>query len=207
MHTLAVNEVNTAAVCIACICILRADAARILMIPPQLTSHVLIQESLGEELTRRGHDVSIALGSRYPKPDSILASGMHIVSYRIPQDVPYGVSSDMERQISKSIFNPPGDILAKMYAFSDMLNRDCDLMITDEEFMKRVKQSNFDLVIVETFPTSGCGSILPINLSIPFVILSGALFPWDIGVPALPSIYVVPTSRVASFGFPHVDTP
>lgn len=182
------------------------EAARILMTLPELGSHVMIHVSLAEELVRRGHDVHIVLGSRYPKKDSILRSGIHIQTYHVPDDVTYALSPEMERLVVASIFKEQGEARSQLLQLSALLNRHCELMMTDEKFINQVKNLHFDLAVAETFSVSPCTLTLPLHLGIPFVSLGGGFFPWDIGVPALPSFSGLPGPRIGVFGFPNFTT-
>jgi glucuronosyltransferase len=182
------------------------QAARILMASPELGSHVMIHVSLAEELVRRGHEVHIVLGSRYPKKDSILQSGIQIQTYHVPDDVIYALSPEMERLVATATFEEQDKMRSHMFQLSALLNRHCELMMTDRKFIGLVKNLHFDLAVVETFSVSPCVLVLPFHLDVPFVTLGGGFFPWDIGVPALPSFTGLPGPRIGVFGFPDFTT-
>ena len=97
-------------------CVTQGFGYRILLTPPPFESHIIMQLSIGEELLRRGDEVYIALGSRYPKSDSILQSGIKILNHHIPQDFMYPLSPDYQQQMSVDLAFNPSDNMVKTIA-------------------------------------------------------------------------------------------
>ena len=163
-------------------------AAKILMKAPQLGSHILEQVSLGEELVTRGHEVYMAIASRYPKKSSIEKLGIKLLPYKIPDDVLYGISEDYEKMVAEVIFDKGQDKMALSGKTASRISYDdCAYMMADESFLETVRKLKLDLVIVEPFILCPCSLILPKYFGIPFVTNAGFYFPWRIGIPALPS--------------------
>lgn len=158
---------------------------RILLASPQIPSHVMAQTAVGEELVRRGHQVYIAIGSRYPRPESLEDLGLRAVSYRVPaSDVTFGARDDL---LAQGIFSPDYDATSLAPAVSSMVSRDCELMLSDDGFMERVRALNFDVALVEPFAVNPCVLLLPHRLNLRFVSLANFYLPWTIRMPALPS--------------------
>lgn len=165
-----------------------ASGAKIIMASPQMGSHILEQVTLGEELAARGHQVYMAIGSRYPNIANIEKKGMKTITYNIPKDVLYGVSSDLEKSLIPLIFSEDKDKMAVSGQLAATISyRDCAYMMNDEQFLAELRKLSFDLAIVEPFIVSPCNVILPKVLEIPFVSMAGFYLPWKIGIPALPS--------------------
>lgn len=168
------------------LCLLRTVfGAKVLMTSNQIPSHIFQQLKLGSELVRRGHDVHIAIGTRYPDPESIEELGIKPEFYYIPNDVIYGVSREFEKYIVETIFK---DELIGL-EFSTMANRDCTFMMADKLFLDKVRNLNFDIAIAEPFLLSQCTLLLPHYLEIPFVSMSSCFRPWQTRIPALPSFH------------------
>jgi glucuronosyltransferase len=186
-----------------------ASAGRILMTPPQFESLVFMEVSVGKELIRRGHEVYIVLGSPYPKPEAILKTGMQILSYRIPSDVQYGISPEMERTIADITFKRPEN-LAQHYSkgIAPLFNYYCEFMMTDQKFLSQVRKHHFDVAVAVTFPLSACSLILPHYLGIPCVTIAVGMFPvpWDYGIPALPSFSELPVLKAGTVELPDLAT-
>ena len=171
------------------------NGARILLTSPQILSHVMMQATIGEQLVKRGHEVYIAVGSRYPKPESLEQLGLQTVTYHIPQDIPFGISDDTASLLQERIFNPDyKKKLAKTPADSvvGVISRDCEFMMSDKKFMELVRALKFDIALVEPFAPNPCVVLLPYNLNIPFVSMTRAYLPWNIRMPALPSFLRIP---------------
>jgi len=184
-------------------------AARILMTVPQYDSFILMEKAIGEQLVRRGHDVFIALGSRYPKMETIRQSGIQILSYHIPEDVVYAASREMEPFLAEIAFNRSAD-LTWIYRekWVPMFNSYCDFMMGDKTFLHTVRSLQFDMAITLVFPLSACDMILPHFLNVPYVTITAGCFPgpWDFGLPALPSFYAVPNLRAGDLSIPDLST-
>jgi glucuronosyltransferase len=184
-------------VCFSSIHLQKAESAKILMASPQFRSHVIVQRSVGESLTRGGHKVSIALASRYPVDDLDSFGDVDIIHFRYPADELYAVSDDMERFLADVVFERRSDPVAEPREMARLLHRECDLMMSDATFLERVRAERFDLVVVDPFIMAPCTLVLPAVLGLPFVTLTGFYFPWSVGLPALPSFFALPGPRPA----------
>lgn len=161
--------------------------AKVLMTSTQMPSRIILQLKLGSELVRRGHDVHIAVGSRYPAQKTFEKLGIKPEFFHVPNDVVYGVSREFEKLVAESVFNDrPTLVIREM---STMVNRDCEFMMADEQFLARVRSLNFDIAVVEPFLLSQCTLILPHYLGISFVSMSSCFRPWQTRIPAFPSFH------------------
>jgi|SRR6218665_625750 len=165
------------------------SGAKILMKSPPGGSHILEQIFLGEELVSRGHEVYMAIGSRYPQKTNIEKRGIKLLTYKVPDDALYGISEEGEKMVAELIFDQTEDKFAASAKLgSTVVYDDCGYMMADESFLKTVRQlKKFDLAIVEPFMLGPCNMILPKHFGIPFVSNSGLFIPWNIRLPALPS--------------------
>jgi len=164
------------------------QGAKILMKSMPMGSHILEQIFLGEELALRGHEVYMAIGSRYPTKANIEKRGMKTLQYKFPDNVLYGVSDEFEEMMAGVIFAKNKD---KMFLSGSVAIKitddDCSSMMADESFLENARQLKFDLAIVDSFLVCPCNLILPKYLEIPFVSNCGLFIPWNIRIPALPS--------------------
>jgi len=168
------------------------DGARILLVSPQLTSHVMMQSAIGEQLMRRGHEVFVVIGSTFPKAESLKQLGLQTLTYHVP-DVHSGLSNDMEKILGERIFSADFDMLKMATVTSAVVSKDCDFMLSDNEFMQQVRALKFDIAIVEPFIINPCDVLLPHNVNVPFVSLANNYLPWIIRMPAIPSFYRDPS--------------
>lgn len=162
--------------------------AKILLIPPQLGSHIVEQVIIGEELAARGNDVYIAMGSPSKWLDSIERRGVKPLVFRFPDSALYGASETFERLLTGIVMTDAKDKLVATYkSVASHCYLDCAHMMADERFLGAVKEIGFDLAFVEAFLPAPCYFIVPKFLGIPFV--SSALWyrPWPLRIPALPS--------------------
>jgi len=162
--------------------------ARILLASPQISSHVNMQTAIGEELVQRGHEVYIAIGSRYPEPESLEQLGLRSIKYHIPPDAPFGLS-DTAQLVAEHIFNPDLDVLDLAKSISVVVSMDCENMLSDSKFLEQVRALKFDIALVEPFTVNPCIVLLPNIVDIRFVSLTNFYLPWSIRLPALPSFF------------------
>jgi len=167
-------------------------AARILLASPQISSHVMMQITTGEELARRGHEVHIAVADRYPKPESLRQLGMRTITYHIPPDQPFGLSDETEVLLAERLFSGNFQQSSLSNDTSTLVTRDCENMLSDKKFMQEVRALKFDVALVEPFIINPCYLLLPHKLNIPFVCLELYYMPWFIRMPAFPSFLRIP---------------
>ena len=160
-----------------------------------MKSHVLESVSLVEEL--HGHDIYIAFSTASSKSlNNIMESrNIEILQYRSSYPkyhiatpeyskslAEIGVSQNPEKTEYELIVNK-----LSLYLYTD-----CSDMMADSDFVSKVSNLNFDLVVVDAFPLVQCLYILPHKLRIPFVSITTPYNPWVMRLPALPSF--VPSS-------------
>jgi len=168
------------------------DGARILLASPQISSHVMMQITTGEELARRGHEVYIAIASRYPKPESLKQLGLRTITYHIPPDQPFGLSDETEILLAERLFSGNFQQSSLSNDTSTLVSRDCLNMLSDQKFMQEVRALKFDIALVEPFIINPCYLLLPHVLNIRFVSLELYYLPWFIRMPSLPSFVRFP---------------
>jgi hypothetical protein len=182
-----------------------SNAARILMTSPQITSHVLMQLSVGSELVRLGHEVHIAVASRYPNPETVTKQGIGVIHYHYPSEAFFPISDELERLMVEMIFNPKPEWIANFQVVRNAVHDGCWHMMSDEKFLHQLKTHNFDIVLVEPFGIHPCSLILPHYLGLPFVSMTSAIFPWHVGIPALPSFFGLVTPKQLA-AYPELDS-
>ena len=150
--------------------------ARILLASAQIPSHMMMQTATGEELVQRGHEVYIAIGSIYPKPELLEQLGLRTVKFHMPSDVqsedaPSALRADLAKFLAERIFSPDFDPIALGKTASASVSRDCELMLSDSKFLEEVLALKFDIALVEPWFLNPCVVLLPYKLNIPFVSL------------------------------------
>jgi len=167
-----------------------AFGGKILMIPTQFVSHLQTQVDVAEELIAKGHEVYMAMASRYPTPENLEQKGIRIVTYYLPKEEPYGISPEFDALYNQEVFNNPGIMHIRDAENGPILaNAECNYKMQDTKFLDTLRNLKFDLAVVEPFFLGPCNLILPKYLNIPFVLKSAWIFSWDARIPALPSFY------------------
>ena len=184
------------------------SGARILLATPQIPSHVREPTATGEELVRRGHDVYVAIASKYRNPEALQQLGLRTLTYHVPTDIVFGANDDM----AVSVFSPDYDLKILRRDVAAKISRDCESMLSDDKFIEQVRSLKFDFALVEPFPINPCVLLLPYSLNIRFASLTNFYLPWTIRMPALPSFlrfrgpYNISTDTVSVFWNSVLDT-
>ena len=159
------------------------SGARILLLSPQIPSHVIEQTATGEELVHRGHEVYIAIGSEFRNPEPLEQLGLRTVTYHTPMDIALEASRDM----AEYIFSPDYNAINFRRMVSARLSRECEFMMSDSTFIEQVRALKLDFALVESCGKNPCILLLPYSLNIRFASLNNYYLPWIIRMPALPS--------------------
>ena len=170
--------------------------ARILLASAQAPSHIMMQTATGEELVERGHEVYIAIGSIYPKPELLEQLGLRTVKFHMPSDVlspvPSPLSDDFAKFLTECIFDPDFNVFEMIRIGTASVSRECELMLSDSKFLEEVLALKFDIALVEPWFLNPCVVLLPYKLNIPFVSLENFYLPLIVRLPALPSFFHIP---------------
>src|SRR5437867_2339270 len=82
--------------------------ANILMTGAQFASHIQCQVEVAEELISMGHNVYLAIATRYPKLEVIEKKGIQLLPYYIPKEELYGISPEFDTLYNKMVMDNPG---------------------------------------------------------------------------------------------------
>ena len=164
--------------------------SRVLLVGAQFTSHLLELSHLGISLSARGHEVWIALETGYPRTRLVAPPPLHVVNYRVPDDV-IRLSSNAVLNKFVTMTTEEDAVLARHMQDS------CKHMMHDADFLSRLDRLDFDIAIVDGFKNCPCYPIVAHQLRLPFVDFYSWPKQWDARVPVSPS--VVPHT-LTSFG-------
>jgi len=162
------------------------SGARILLMSPQLQSHVMRQTATGEELVRRGHEVYVAIAATHRNPEALEQLGLRTVTYRVPPSEVRNLPHWSE-YLQSLAFSPDYDAYTFAQSISAKVSMQCEFMMSDDKFMDRVRVLKLDIAVVEPFHVNPCVLLLPYSLNVRFVSMSNYYLPWSIRMPALPS--------------------
>jgi hypothetical protein len=163
-------------------------AAKILIVAFPQPSHVMSKFGIAVELIRQGHEVHIALPTEYPHKDSVKNAGIHPMLHQQLPGVLYPFSADYEQEIYDVIFNRDKKELDILRPICQNV---CRSYMEDEDFIRRVKNENYSLVLTEPFVINPCFLIVPYSLGIPFISIASTVVPLSFRLPALPSFYSI----------------
>nr|XP_054764948.1 UDP-glucuronosyltransferase 2C1-like [Lytechinus pictus] len=138
---------------------------------PGLGSHFFVAASLGEELVRRGHNVTAILGG-----DAIATSH----DDRYSKLFHFAITN---RRFSEEELRERVDVVARAAVSGNFLGelnkhlatmqyemyKDCDALLLDEDFIQSLVDAKFDLLIVD--PYFGCTNLLPVILNEPVIFM------------------------------------
>ena len=153
-------------------------------------SHFLLFAKMGEELVRRGHNVTFLIGAAYAhramqKPYSDLFA-FEIVLHARPHSDIVGAFRKFGSLFSWSFFSQIGGYED---AIRDVYVDDCRKMFADERMMSTLRWAKYDVIVFDVIWM--CGALVAQNFSIPSVAVVAGLalqtpFPYA-GIPIEPA--------------------
>ena len=170
------------------------NAAKILLIPANVNSHLIYFGRLGGALSDLGHRVHLLAASNAKLPNFISADALNfnVETYPVEGEVPYASSpamSDafMQVAMSKSFFEMVSIVYVQaklgMKAFDD----DSVALLENKDLMQRVADAHFDFAVVD--PSSLLSYALPYSLGIRYASFAISFCPLVYRVPRLPSMF------------------
>ncbi len=140
---------------------------RILLLSHQYGSHMMVCHALAEKLPKMGHEVYTVLGTDVKEPSAVKEHGYKVIRFYRPY---FNIDALIAKQVS-ALFGGEMDFLSgSSFAF-----RECQLLMEDKQFIRKVKELKFDLVVVDYFLLAHCLYMVPYSLGIPFVVVSPAI--------------------------------
>lgn len=162
------------------------NAAKILIVVYPQPSHVIAKIGIGVNLIDQGHEVHIALPSGYPHKEALTRAGIQIVLHHQFPGVRYPFTIDYENTMNDLIYNRGLDEMdTTKLACHDI----CRSFMEDTDFIVRLRNENYSLLLVEPFGIFPCYLVVPHYLGVPFVSITASLIPFTIRSPALPTFY------------------
>ncbi|XP_075434395.1 2-hydroxyacylsphingosine 1-beta-galactosyltransferase-like [Ascaphus truei] len=158
-------------------------AAKIVVAPPiMFESHLYIFKTLASALHEQGHQTVFLVSEGRDIPPS-----SHYEFQRYPGIFNSTTSDDFLQTKMQNIFSGRLTV-SELLDILDHYSKNCDIMVGNQDFIQRLKQENFDLVLVD--PNELCGFIIANILGVRYAVFSaGLLYPPEMGAPA-PLAYV-----------------
>jgi len=170
------------------------QAAKILLVPININSHVMYFSRLGIDLENFGHVTTLLAPCSARVPDFVVgnAGNFSYVKYPVDEEIPFVNSPDMsERLIAMAMnMNPLQYVLMlRTYRLNALrhMEQDCTRLLDNVELMRHVKMKGFDFAIMDPLFAVSCYYTIPLSLGIPYASLSVAFFAGDFRVPRLAS--------------------
>lgn len=166
----------------------------ILLVPLAALSHVRYFTRVGSPLVEQGHEVYAVLnGNCQDSVAEVEKAKIKLLTYSLHhgscQTEGDKLKEDLHR-IKDMIMNSPDPLSLFRFA-SDQSSRmaaEGDALFANNNLQKRIKELNFDLVIVDGSPLTVYQYVLPYKLDLPYITLSTAFHSSWARVPDLPSI-------------------
>ena len=171
--------------CLLFFAVYRAHASRVLLLSAPVTSHLLEQRDLGLSLAARGHEVWMALETGYPQSELVAPPPLRVINYRIPDGAARRTSvgvADCVLSMTKAERRERWPKLTKY------IQNNCWHIMSDADFLRRLDQLQFDIVVVDSLRLDLCYLIVPHHMRVPFVDFYSWPNQWDARVPLFPSV-------------------
>ena len=171
----------------------RSDAAKILLMPASVNSHVNYFSRLGLALAKEGHMVTAIVPSVSRVPDWFQDKNVDVIKYSVPGEEPFTNSPRATELLVKQAFTD--SLRERINVMNDFgkeviqaWNDECESLLSNTELKEQLRQRKLDHCIIDPV-FIGCQAVLPYSLDIPISSYSVYSFTWIFRVPALPSFF------------------
>lgn len=158
-------------------------AAKIIVVPPiMFESHLYIFKTLATALHKEGHETHFLISKGREVPPS--------PHYRLQHYPGIFNSTTADNFLQSKVSNIFSGRLTFLELFDilDHYSQNCDAVVGNVEIMTRLKESKFDLLLVD--PNEMCGFVIAHILGVQYAVFStGLWYPAEVGAPA-PLSYV-----------------
>ncbi|NWX84125.1 UD11 glucuronosyltransferase, partial [Nothoprocta pentlandii] len=151
------------------LCCLSSAAAGKLLVVPMEGSHWLSMKMVLNELSRRGHEVTVVA----PESRLLIDSSTTYTLKTYPAPVTKEKFEELVRIFGEETFSEK-PFLIRFYntwqnfkKSSEIFKTSCEALLYNKELMKYIEESNFDAVFTD--PLSPCGQIIALRFSIPSI--------------------------------------
>ena len=165
-------------------CVVSGD--KVLLVSHQMNSHLMQLHMVGEGLARQGHQVFSVIQHGLIEPDKLPMTGIKPIYYYTTDENNSRVRN-MDKLIGEAIFHGSIDAKRVLDIVVNESCNSCDIYLHDADLMNTLKQSQFDLALVDRFLLAYCNFLVPHLLGIPYVSLSAGTGLFVGGTPNLPS--------------------
>ena len=173
---------------------LLVTGSRILLTPFAWGSHLYELISIGEGLVDAGHEVYIVLPAIAPDIEKIKTGKLKVIEHSRPERDMFDVPLDDDLFEMYTNLTEVEEFRISTEGYPEM----CRNMLTDNELLRNLRQLNFDLGVLDAFPSSRCYLVLHYRLGLPYVSVTTTYEPWLFRNPALPSFVPFPLGHVFS---------
>lgn len=158
-------------------------AAKVIVVPPiMFESHLYIFKTLATALHQEGHETHFLVSEGREVPPS-----PHFHLQRYPGIFNSSTADSFLQLKVRNIFSGRLTFL-ELFDILDHYSQNCDAVVGSVEVMTRLKQANFDLLLVD--PNEMCGFVIAHILGVKYAVFStGLWYPAEVGAPA-PLSYV-----------------
>ena len=168
-----------------CLVLPPVEAAKILVIPLPLKSHLSLGSQAGQAVLGSGHEVWIMGPAK--KREEAVKKGFHYLEY----DTSYlEVAEEQSSVFFTAAIVDPNAKPSKLTIVRLMKEANfqmCNHTLSNKALMKTIQDQNFDLALMGTSFSMSCMYLIPYKFDIPYVTYQPVDEPWIAGVTALPS--------------------
>ncbi|XP_039615469.1 UDP-glucuronosyltransferase 2A2-like isoform X8 [Polypterus senegalus] len=159
-------------------CLMQSTMSGRVLVWPTEHSHWININSILEELTTRGHNVTVLLHTASPSIQYNQAKGIQAEFFKVPFSKEFINEMfdemfnfwiyDAASLSSVQFWNPYfSEVKGLCWDFTDFLKQICDGVLKNEELLDKLRQSQFDVLLSD--PMNICGELIADKLGIPFI--------------------------------------
>ncbi|KAK2154139.1 hypothetical protein LSH36_275g01042 [Paralvinella palmiformis] len=175
----------------------RAMAARVIIIPQNVKSHVMFHARIASLLAGQGHVVDILVPTNIP--DVLEENGVRVIWHKTATDVPFVNTAEVSEMfvdyaMATSFYEQVSKNAAIMTKIAARWDQECSALLADVDITSQMVPGRYDIAIIDT-ATMKCHVSFIYRMDIPIILLGVLTFEWMFRVPTLPSFVPLQLSR------------
>ncbi|KAL8614773.1 hypothetical protein ACOMHN_017754 [Nucella lapillus] len=172
-----------------------SETKRVVSIPFPFTSHTKYHTNVARALTKRGHQVWVALPTYILDKGYLDTSGFNTIPFHsIPN-----IEQTVQSLLADSYFENNRDTF---FEFLTVSNTIFEMLLKNESCINAIGEKNPDLIVIDNLPLFYAVSIIPYRLGKPFAFMGSAYYALVQKVPFSPAdvpLHILPYSNKMNF--------
>lgn len=158
-----------------------SQGKRVALLPVPFTSHVKYHSNVARALVELGHEVWLLMADYVVEKGVLDTSGCNIIEYTTVPNIEESFMAD----VRDAYFEKRPPVFDGIF---ELYKKHCDILLTDEAFMRTLRDLDLDLFVIDNIFTIKMLTIIPYRLGVRFAFLGTHYDPVAQRIPFSPPV-------------------